>query len=535
MAARSIPSHASVAKGLKGCLLASLFCSVAFSQSLAHGAHGAHDGPISRADPSILFTTGDISKGGMVESFADLPALGDNFSQFELANGMQVVVIPDHRAPIATHMVWYKVGSADEKPGETGIAHFLEHLMFKGTKAHPDGEFSRVIASVGGQENAFTSYDYTAYYQRVAKQHLPTMMAMEADRMANLVLREDQILPEREVVREERTSRTDSVPGSLLGEAISASLYRNHPYGKPIIGWAHEIDGLTLQKAIDFYDTYYTPNNAILIVAGDVAVEEIKRLAEETYGKVARRAEPGERLRPSEPPQRTARTLTLRHERVTQPQMSRSYVVPSYHSAQEKEAYALDLLGYLLGSGTNSRLYQALVVKNQIATSAGAGYSSDGLDDTRFYFYGVPAAGKSLDDVEAAIDAQINLLIRDGVSAQDLSRAKRSILTQSYYSQDSQVSLANIVGRTLSTGGTLDDIRLWPQKLNEVTAADIQAVAAKYLRANRSVTGYLRAPKQETPETMDKGKMDKKATEKGQVVPKAKPKAKPSAPSKKES
>ncbi|SNZ06332.1 M16 family metallopeptidase [Cohaesibacter gelatinilyticus] len=503
---------------LKSCFFA-LLSSVAVTQASAHGVHASNDAVPIPVIQSVLYKSGNDVPGKMTESLADLPSLGANFSQFELDNGMQVIVIPDHRAPVATHMVWYKVGSADEKPGETGIAHFLEHLMFKGTKEHPDGEFSRIIESVGGQENAFTSYDFTAYYQRVAKQHLPTMMAMEADRMANLVLREDQVNPERQVVQEERVSRTDSVPSSLLGEAVSASLYRNHPYGKPVIGWAHEIEKLDRETALNFYNTYYTPNNAILIVAGDVNAEEIKKLAKETYGKVKRRAEPGPRIRPIEPPQRTARTLTLRHERVTQPQMSRSYVVPSYTSATGKESYALDLLGYILGSGTNSRLYQTLVVKDKIATSAGAGYSSNGLDDTTFYIYGSPAAGKTLVDVDTAIGAQIQRLIDDGVSEEELKRAKRSILTQSYYSQDNQVTLANIVGRTLTTGGTLDDIRDWPQKLSELSIKDVQDVAAKYLKENRSVTGYLRAPKAAKPVT----KHDKMPPNDTHPLPKSKP------------
>ena len=324
------------------------------STILASTNAGANASP--SASPSAHLASeaakGDGSVNALLGSnLADLPEFGSNFSNFMLNNGLQVVVIPDHRAPVVTHMIWYKVGAADEQPGQSGIAHFLEHLMFKGTKAHPDGAFSKIIASIGGQENAFTSQDYTAYYQRVAKQHLGLMMEMEADRMANLVLRDDQVAPELQVVLEERASRIDNNPSAQLGEALSATLYRNHPYGIPIIGWEHEIKTLNRETALDFYNRFYTPNNAVLVVAGDVTAQEVRDLAEKSYGKVERRAEVGPRIRTHEPPQRTARTVTLRHERVTQPSVQRSYMTPSETTAAPGEAEALDVLGYILGAG----------------------------------------------------------------------------------------------------------------------------------------------------------------------------------------
>ncbi|WP_096176417.1 insulinase family protein [Cohaesibacter sp. ES.047] len=427
-------------------------------------------------------------------SLSELPDFGSNFSSFTLDNGLQVVVIPDHRAPVVTHMVWYKVGGADEKRGESGIAHFLEHLMFKGTPDHPDGEFSKIVASIGGEENAFTGHDYTAYFQRVAKQHLGLVMEMEADRMANLELREDQVQPERKVILEERAMRIDNNPSAQLSEALSAALYRNNPYGVPVIGWEHEMEQLDRKKALDFYNLYYTPNNAILVVAGDVTEKEVRSLAKQTYGQVKRRAEPGERVRAVEPPQLTARSLVLRNERVRQPSVRRSYMTPSETTAKAGESSALDLLGYIMGSGTNSRLYQSLVVKDGVAASAGAYYQSGGLNDTRMIFYGTPSANHTVDDVLAGIKAEINRLVTEGVTKEEMERAKRSLLSETFYAQDNQAALARIVGSNLTTGSSLEDIKSWPDRLAKVTAEDVVGAARTYLQEHRSVTGYLLPP-----------------------------------------
>ena len=367
------------------------------------GTHG-HDGHASASASKSPGVAAQVLGGDL----SDLPSLGANFETFDLANGLKVVVIPDHRAPVVTHMIWYKVGAADEVPGVSGIAHFLEHLMFKGTEAYPDGEFSKIVASLGGQENAFTSYDYTSFFQRVAKEHLGKVMEMESDRMANLELRDEQVLPERDVILEERASRIDNKPSALLSEAMDAALYRNHPYGIPIIGWEHEMAKLDRQAALDFYNLNYTPNNAILVVAGDVTGDEVRKLAEETYGKVARRAEPKPRLRPKEPPERTARTVTPTHERVTQPMVRRAYLAPSSHSAKPGVSEALDILAYILGSGSNSRLYKALVVDQKIASTTGTYYMSTGLDDTTFTFYGVPTPGHDLDELVSAYEKEVS-------------------------------------------------------------------------------------------------------------------------------
>ena len=422
--------------------------------------------------------------------------LGPEVSSFFLDNGLQVVVIPDRRAPVVTHMLWYRAGSADEPPGKSGIAHFLEHLMFKGTKTVANGEFSARIAAIGGQENAFTSTDYTGYFQRVTPSALEEMMTLEADRMENLVLTDELILPERDVVQEERNSRTENNPGSLLREAMAAALYQNHPYGIPIIGWQHEIDTLTKEDALAFYDKFYTPNNAILVVAGDVDAETVRSLAEKTYGKVARRAEPGVRKRPTEPTPQAARRIEMADHRVSTPSFQRLYLVPSYNTAEPGEAEALDVLSDILGGGSTSRLYKSLVIDQQIATSSGAWYQGGALDHSSYGFYGAPKPGISLEEVEAATDKEIAKLLEEGVTQEEVERTTRRLVKQAVFSQDSQASLARIYGGSLVLGSTIEDIEAWPQRIQAETAEAVNKAARKYLQMPRSVTGYL-SPKQQ--------------------------------------
>ncbi len=422
-----------------------------------------------------------------------IPKIAPNAVEFTLDNGLNVVVIPDRRAPVATHMIWYRVGSADEAPGQSGIAHFLEHLMFKGTPDNPDGAFSTRVAEIGGEENAFTTPDYTAYFQRVAKEHLPEMMAKEADRMVNLVLTDEVVAPERDVVREERRSRVENNPGSKLGEALMASLYRNHPYGRPVIGWMHEIEALNREAALAFYKRYYTPNNAVLVIAGDVSPEDVRALAETTYGKIPARLDGVRAKRPEEPPSVGPRTVTVRDDKVREPTVQRAYLAPSSTTASGPQSAALDLLADILGGGPTSRLYDTLVRGSARATHAGAYYQSGGVDDTRFIIYGLPASGVSLDDLESDIDGVIATIIDKGVDAAELERAKRSVLARAIFSQDSQQALARIVGSSLMTGRSLADVQSYPETIQAVSADDVKAVAAAYLDIDRSVTGYLEA------------------------------------------
>ncbi len=425
---------------------------------------------------------------------AEIPKMAPNAVEFTLSNGMQVVVIPDHRAPVVTHMVWYRVGAADETGGQSGIAHFLEHLMFKGTQKHPGDEFRQRVAAIGGDENAFTSSDYTAYFQRVAKENLGEMMAFEADRMTNLVLTEPMVATERDVVLNERRDRVEKNPEAMLNEALLRILYLNHPYGRPIIGWNHEIRALDRKTALGFYTRYYTPNNAVLVVAGDVNPDEVRRLAEASYGKIPARPEAVRAPRPAEPPGIGPRTVTVRDENVREPQLQRAYIVPSAASGEPGEAEALSLLAEILGGGATSRLYDGLVRGDGPATYAGAGYQSGGLDRMRFVVYGLPKPGTSLRDLEARIEAVIADLQENGVNEEELARAKRSAIAQAIYSLDNQTALANIVGQALTVGRTLEDVQTWPARIQAVTAKEVQAVAEKYLQPESSATGYLEPP-----------------------------------------
>jgi zinc protease len=416
---------------------------------------------------------------------------GPDVTHFTLANGLEVVVIPDRRTPVITHMVWYRVGAADETPGKSGLAHFLEHLLFKGTKQNPQGLFSQTVATIGGQENAFTSSDYTGYFQRTSRERLKLMMEFESDRMTNLVLTDDVVKPELQVILEERNQRVENNVNARLSEQMEAALYLNHPYGRPVIGWRHEMEGLTREDALEFYRRFYTPNNAVLIIAGDVTPDEVKKLADETYARVPRVAEVKPRVRPQEPRQEAPRTVTLSDPRVTQPSLSRYYLVPSYSSGRPGEAESLDVLTHILGRGANSRLYQKLVVDSGIAVSAGASYYGTALDATRLGIYATPKPGTSLTQVEEAIDVVLAELIEKGVTQEELERSRNRLIADAVYAQDSQSSLARWYGASLTTGLTIEQIRSWPDRLRAVTVDDVKNAAKQALDKRRSVTGYL--------------------------------------------
>jgi zinc protease len=409
----------------------------------------------------------------------------------KLDNGMEIVVIPDPRTPVVTHMVWYKNGSADDPLGKSGIAHFLEHLMFKGTREHPQGAFSNLVAELGGQENAFTGYDYTAYFQRIGKEHLATLMRFEADRMTNLALSDEVVGPEREVVLEERRMRVDNDPGAQLDETLQATLFAHHPYGTPIIGWNHEIEELSREDALAYYTRFYTPENAILIVAGDVEAQEVETLAAQTYGKIPARAQAPSRRRPQEPPPRAARMVTLADEKVEQPSHERIFVVPSYTTAAPGEAEALDILAHMLGGGPASVLYETLVGEEKLAVSVGAYYMGSALDDTRFYIFATPAEGIALQDLDIALGRVLARFVETKISEEDLRRAKTRMIADAVYARDSQVSLARWYGEALATGLAVKDVADWPDRIEAVAGAAITEAARKWLDKKRSVTGFL--------------------------------------------
>lgn len=422
-------------------------------------------------------------------------------TMFTLPNGMRAVVIPDHRAPVVTHMVWYQAGAADEPPGASGIAHFLEHLMFKATETLASGEFSKRVAKMGGQDNAFTSQDVTAYFQRIAKDRLPIVMQMEAERMTKLKLENKEIVTERDVILEERRTRTENNPTALLGEQMNAALHLSHPYGTPVIGWMHEMKELDREDALAFYKRFYAPNNALLVVSGDVTADEVKRLAEATYGKIPANDNVKPYTRPKEPEQRAARRLVLRDERAGKPIVQRYYLAPSYVTAKPREAEALDLLLKAVAYGATSRLYRELVVKQKIAASAGGWYSGAGRDYGKIALYAVPAEGKTLEQVEAAIDAVLADVVANGLTQRELDRARKVYVADYIYESDSQSTLARRYGYGLMVGQTIEQIENWPEELAKVTLDDLKAAAKAHLDIKASVTGYLVPEAAETKKT----------------------------------
>jgi zinc protease len=409
---------------------------------------------------------------------------------FTLDNGMQVVVIENHRAPVVSHWVWYKVGTADSPPGKSGLPHFLEHLMFKGTETIPPGEFSKIVARHGGNDNAMTSADFTAYFQNIARDRLEMVMEMEADRMANLRLAPEHVAAERDVVLEERRSRVDNQPSALLGEQLNAAQYLNHPYRLPIIGWYHEMASYTREDALAFYDAWYAPNNAILVVAGAITAEELKPLAERTYGRIPAREVP-ERVRLAEPPQILERRIVLEHERVEQPSVTRSYLAPSFATAAGEEAYALEVLAELFGSGGTSRLYRSLVIDQGIATGAGAYYRGSSLDLTTFRLYASPRPGGDLDALEAAIDAEIAKLLEHGVTAEEVARVQKRMIAEAVYARDSLTTAVRVFGSALTTGSTIEDVEAWPERIAAVTPEAVLDAARLVFDRTQSVTGRL--------------------------------------------
>jgi zinc protease len=412
-----------------------------------------------------------------------------NPTQFMLGNGMQVVLIEDHRAPVVHHMVWYRVGAADEAPGVSGVAHYLEHLMFKGTPNMLPGEFSKTVAREGGRDNAFTSSDYTGYFQTIARDRLELVMSMEADRMSALSPKESDAKPELQVVMEERLSRTDNNPGALFGEQLDAAQYLSHPYGRPVIGWPSEIQRLTLNDAMTFYRSHYAPNNAILIVAGDVRPNELKALAEKYYGLIPMRPIPP-RFRPQEPNQLAARRLSMSDARVVQPSMRRSYLAPTRSAGEKQHAVPLAVLSEILNAPTG-RLHKLLVEGDGPAVSAGAWYSSMSLDQSTFGFAASPKRDRRLDEVEAALDRVIADLLLNGVTEDEMRRARTGMLAETIYARDSLSGAARIFGVALTSGLTVEDVEAWPKLVEAVTVEQVLAAARHVFDLRRSVTGHL--------------------------------------------
>ncbi len=425
-----------------------------------------------------------------------------NAQTFTLDNGLQVVVVENRSIPVVTHMVWYRVGAADEPPGKSGIAHFLEHLMFKG-QSYPGlgeiapGEFSKIIRSLGGNDNAFTAQDYTAYFQTISSAHLETVMRMEAGRMRGLQLPREAVDSERLVILEERRQRIDNDPRAQFDEQLGEALFPNHPYGTPVIGWFHEMEQLSWEDATGFYQRYYAPNNAYLVVSGDVSVEDVRALAEKTYGLIPKGDVP-ERARTISPPFIARTSVKMTHPVVKEPVFQREYRAPSARQ-NAKDSLALQVLEEIMDGGSTSRLYKSLVVEKKIASSVSLSYISFAWDDATLAVGGTAMDGFTPEQVEAAIDDELRLLITGGVREQELKEAILRLQAQAIYARDSVAGPAMVVGYTLVTGSSLDDLETWPQQIETVTAKQVQDVAAKYLNPDAPtstpfVNGYLYPP-----------------------------------------
>src|SRR4051812_15585459 len=360
---------------------------------------------------------------------------GSKATQFTLKNGLKLVVIPDHRAPVVTHMVWYHVGGTDDPPGLSGEAHLFEHLMFKGTKAVPNGELSKIVARNGGQDNAQTSHDFTVYFQRIAKDRLPIVMGLEADRMVNLDLSEPNVVTERDVVLEERHLRIDSEPQSLAQEQMSAALQLTHPYGRPVIGWEKEVRSIGRAQAIDFYQHHYAPNNAIVMVTGDVTPNEVLKIAEEKYGAVPSR-ELAPRPEETAPPRLAETRINFALPGTKLPQLLRMYRVPGYVKSPKGTAEAMEVMTAILGNGATSRLYKTLVVDKKLAVEAGASYDGNNRGPGTFYVYAVPRDGVSFDTLETAMDQVIATMMRANPEEGEFARAKTQLIANTTYQHD---------------------------------------------------------------------------------------------------
>ncbi len=439
-----------------------------------------------------------------------------NAKSYVLDNGLQIVVVENDRAPVLTHMVWYRVGAADEPAGKSGIAHFLEHLLFKGQN-HPElgtlepGEFSRKIRALGGEDNAFTSQDYTAYFQSIASEHLETVMTMEAGRMRGLTPPVEEVISENNVIQEERLQRTDSDPRAQMSEQLYEALFPNHPYSIPIIGWMHEIKNLTWDDAKRFYDQYYAPNNAILVVSGDVTGEEVLEIAQRTYGLVEQ-ADTPPRLRTQSPPFIAKTTVTLEHETIGEPIIQRLYRVPSYRQNKD-HSLALQVLEEIISGGPTSRLYKSLVTDQKLATEIGLSYSSASWDDATLSIVATAQNASQIDIVQTAIDAELKKVIENGITKTELNEAIERMQAEAIYARDSLSGPAMIIGYNLITGSSLDDIEYWPSHIAQVTRQQVQDVATLYLNPDEPsqtppVYGLLlpiqnEVPQQITPETTD--------------------------------
>lgn len=407
---------------------------------------------------------------------------------FELENGMRVQVISSHRAPVVTHMLWLKAGGADDPPGYSGVAHYLEHMMFKGTRHVPDGQYTKRVEKLGGEHNAFTGTDFTAYYVTIAKEHLPAVMALEADRMQHL--RPTGFASERDVVIEERRSRVDNDPGAVLGEKMTARLFGDHPYGRPIIGWKEEVSALTEHSVMEYYRTHYHPDAAVLVLVGDITLQEAKALAQEHYGSWRPASVPS-RAWPAYTPLSAAQEIVLAHPEVRQSEWMRHYPAPSLGWGDKSHVFALMLLSDLLGGGRTGALYSRLVVERGLAVEAGASYSPFAWGPSAFGVFLVPAKGVEAAALAKAYEEEIAKFMARDIPAHDLERVKNSLKAAAIYLRDGLQSQAFVLGQLLMLGRDAAFFDAWTKNIDAVTPEDIKAAARAVLVEQRAVTGVL--------------------------------------------
>ncbi|WP_291988203.1 pitrilysin family protein [Candidatus Accumulibacter sp. ACC007] len=420
---------------------------------------------------------------------APLPALAETFEQ-QLPNGLRVIVREDRRAPTVVHMVWYRAGSMDETNGRTGVAHVLEHMMFKGTPSAGPGEFNRRVAAAGGRDNAFTSRDYTAYFQQVPKHQLAEMMQLEADRMRHLTLDRDEFAQELRVVMEERRLRTDDQPQSLLFEQLTASAFQAHPYRVPIIGWMNDLENLAPADARAWYDNWYAPNNAYVVVVGDIDHQAVFALAAQHYGPLPARPLPVRKPQ-DEPPQLGTRRLTVKAP-AELPLLMMAYKVPVIRNVhQDVDPYALEILAAVLSGHDGARLSTNLVRRQHLAVEAEASYDSTARGPGVFYLQGSPSKGKTVSELEAGLRAEIAAVRQNAVSADELVRAKAQLIAGQIYKLDSMFEQAMEIGQLEAVGIPYTQNRRLIEKLQEVTAEQVQAVARKYFGDQQLTVGDL--------------------------------------------
>ena len=412
-----------------------------------------------------------------------------NPKTYTLKNGLEIVVLENHKVPAIAHSIWYKVGSADEPNGKSGIAHFLEHLLFKGTEKLKPGEFSQIIAKNGGKENAFTSKNYTGYFQLIHKSKLDLVMSLEADRMKNIKLIEKEFESEKTVVLEERYSRVDNNPSALLSEQINASLFMNHPYRKPIIGWEHEIKSLNLKDVMGFYKKYYAPNNAIIVICGDVYLKDVVKVAKKHFGSI-KPSKIEERLWTKEPTQHAPRAVFLKSENTAIPVFKRYYLAPTY-TKSKKESIALEVFTEIFGNPSTGMLFEEFVKNKKIATSASAYYYPDGFGETSFTISIVPKKGITLNKIESELNRYLKEIKKNSISDIELKSTKKRLVNETIFAQDSLYMGMRIFGSSLSTGYSLKDIINWPNDIQKVTQKDLQNIFLSFFDLNKSVTGLL--------------------------------------------